>query len=164
MANHLGEHMNTTIRKGKTLFYGDHSFSHGLSRSGHFTLKEAEFLESYGHTLSALANETLQPENEEEQLFVQQLALAQQAQAGQPNPLAMLAESESVKNISDARLNESKAAQNIASAQKDMVLAQKHAAEIGLTQAKTAETMKQVISPNLKNLEAILTASTNTLQ
>ena len=73
MANHLGEHMNTTIRKGKTLFYGDHSFSHGLSRSGHFTLKEAEFLESYGHTLSALANETLQPENEEERLFVAQV-------------------------------------------------------------------------------------------
>ena len=73
MANHLGEHMNTTIRKGKTLFYGDHTFSHGLSRSGHFTLKEAEFLESYGHTLSALANETLQPENDEEQLFVVQV-------------------------------------------------------------------------------------------
>lgn len=73
MANHLGEHMNTTIRKGKTLFYGDHTFLHGLSRSGHFTLKEAEFLESYGHTLSALANETLQPENDEEQLFVVQV-------------------------------------------------------------------------------------------
>ena len=73
MANHLGEHMNTTIRKGKTLFYGDHTFSHGLSRSGHFTLKEAEFLESYGHTLSALANEKLQPENDEEQLFVVQV-------------------------------------------------------------------------------------------
>ena len=65
--------MNTTIRKGKTLFYGDHTFSHGLSRSGHFTLKEAEFLESYGHTLSALANETLQPENDDEHLFVVQV-------------------------------------------------------------------------------------------
>jgi hypothetical protein len=73
MANHLGKHMNTTIRKGKTLFYGDHTFSHGLSRSGHFTLKEAEFLESYGHTLSGLANATITPENEEEQIFVTQL-------------------------------------------------------------------------------------------
>lgn len=62
--------MNTTIRKGAKLFYGDQRFTHGLSRSGHFTLKEANILEQYGHTLEQLANHTLAPINDEENLFI----------------------------------------------------------------------------------------------
>ena len=65
--------MNTTIRKGKTLFYGHQMFTHGLARSGHFTLKEADALELYGKTLSGLADQSLMPENEEEQVFVEQV-------------------------------------------------------------------------------------------
>lgn len=62
--------MNTTIRQGKTRFYGDQIFSHGISRSGYFNKREAEELELYGQTLVQLANGTLEPCNEEEETFV----------------------------------------------------------------------------------------------
>ena len=65
--------MNTMIRKGKTQFYGDYTFKYGLSRSGHFTLKEAEILAIYGHTFTALAEGTIQPTNNDEQHFVEQI-------------------------------------------------------------------------------------------
>ncbi|OKY27845.1 DUF413 domain-containing protein [Thalassotalea sp. PP2-459] len=71
--------MNTTIRKGKVPFYGDHVFTHGISRSGFFNKRESEELLIYGHTLSALANGTLTPENADEQLFIEQISSSEPA-------------------------------------------------------------------------------------
>ncbi|GLX78241.1 hypothetical protein tinsulaeT_15810 [Thalassotalea insulae] len=65
--------MQTEIRKGKTLFFGDKVFPHGLSRSGNFNKRESMELEIYGATFDALTNGTLMPENEEEQQFVLQI-------------------------------------------------------------------------------------------
>lgn len=65
--------MKTKIRKGKSPFFGDQSFSHGLSRSGHFNKREADELTQYGHTMQALAEGSLEPENEEEALFVEEI-------------------------------------------------------------------------------------------
>ncbi len=61
--------MQTEIRKGKTLFYGEQVFPHGLSRSGYFNKRESMELEIYGATFAALTDGTLMPENEEEQQF-----------------------------------------------------------------------------------------------
>lgn len=55
------------------MFYGDSSFPHGLSRSGHFNKRESQELEQFGHTLLALSTGALTPENEEEQQFVDAL-------------------------------------------------------------------------------------------
>ncbi|WP_440876805.1 DUF413 domain-containing protein [Thalassotalea sp. PLHSN55] len=62
--------MNTTIRVGKKLFYGESDFPRGIGRSGFFNKKETELLEQYGDTLMRLADKALTPENEEESLFV----------------------------------------------------------------------------------------------
>lgn len=71
--------MDTTIRKGKVPFYGDHVFTHGISRSGYFNKRESEELLIFGHTLAALANGTLTAENEEEQLFIDQVSATEPA-------------------------------------------------------------------------------------
>lgn len=65
--------MNTTIRKGKSPFYGDAYFPQGLNRSGYFNKRQSEELISYGYTLMCLCDGTLMPENEEEKLFVQEI-------------------------------------------------------------------------------------------
>jgi len=65
--------METTIRRGKSPFYGDHAFSHGIARSGYFNYRESQELEDFGYTLSALLDGTLQPDNEEELKFVQDM-------------------------------------------------------------------------------------------
>jgi uncharacterized protein YifE (UPF0438 family) len=62
--------MNTLIRKGQSTFFGDNSFSHGISRSGYFNKRESEELALYGKTFEALQNGKLLPENEEEVQFV----------------------------------------------------------------------------------------------
>jgi|GEM_PF-954315 len=62
--------MNTSIRKGRSMFFGDQSFSRGLSRSGYFNKRESEELAVYGQTFQGLSNGNLVPENEEEAQFV----------------------------------------------------------------------------------------------
>lgn len=54
------------ISVGKYNFFDDHNFPHGFRRSGMFTVKEADYLETYGHTLLALENKTTEPVNEDE--------------------------------------------------------------------------------------------------
>ena len=62
--------MKTSIRKGQSIFFGDHSFPHGISRSGYFNKRESEELALYGKTFEALQNGSLLPGNEEEVQFV----------------------------------------------------------------------------------------------
>lgn len=62
--------MFTTIRKGKSPFYGEQSFSYGLSRSGYFNRRESQELLEYGKTFQDLCTGALLPENEEELRFV----------------------------------------------------------------------------------------------
>ncbi|WP_448546928.1 DUF413 domain-containing protein [Thalassotalea fusca] len=62
--------MDTKIRKGKSLFYGDKVFTRGLSRSSYFNKRESDELMLYGHTMSALYEGTLMPDNPEEVQFV----------------------------------------------------------------------------------------------
>ncbi|MCE2573147.1 DUF413 domain-containing protein [Motilimonas eburnea] len=51
-------------------FYDDQSFPYGFKRSGDFTIKEAELLESIGRTLMALAKGEQTPMTDEEKRFV----------------------------------------------------------------------------------------------
>lgn len=63
--------METLIRKSQSIFFGDNSFPHGISRSGYFNKRESEELALYGKTFEALQNGKLLPENEEEVQFVE---------------------------------------------------------------------------------------------
>lgn len=65
--------MDTIIRKGARVFYGDAIFSHGLARSGFFNKRESEELADFGETFQGLASGTLLPENAEEQQFIHEL-------------------------------------------------------------------------------------------
>ncbi|MFC6277346.1 DUF413 domain-containing protein [Psittacicella hinzii] len=51
-------------------YFDDKNYPHGFSRSGDYTIKEAEALENYGSRLTRLANGTVEPENEVEKHFV----------------------------------------------------------------------------------------------
>lgn len=62
--------MKTSIRVGKSLFYGDNSFTYGLSRSGHFNKRESDELAMYGNTFEGLCDGSLSPINDEEIQFV----------------------------------------------------------------------------------------------
>ena len=62
--------MNTSIRIGKNMFYGDNSFPHGISRSGHFNKRESEELAIFGKTFEGLCNSSLSPVNDEEVQFL----------------------------------------------------------------------------------------------
>ncbi len=75
----MESNMNTSIRIGKSPFYGDQTFSHGLSRSGYFNKRESDELIQYGLTLSGLADGTLAPENEEEVQFVADLQSSEES-------------------------------------------------------------------------------------
>ncbi|MDP5212824.1 DUF413 domain-containing protein [Pseudoalteromonas tunicata] len=55
------------------LFYDDANFPRGFSRSGNFTLLEAEILENYGAILQALHKKTVQPSNDLQTQFVKTL-------------------------------------------------------------------------------------------
>lgn len=57
------------ISVGKYTYFDDQNFPHGFRRSGIFTIKEAEFLETYGQTLLGLEKHTYEPINQEEALF-----------------------------------------------------------------------------------------------
>ncbi|WP_440055131.1 DUF413 domain-containing protein [Pseudoalteromonas sp. T1lg65] len=52
-------------------FYDDANFPRGFSRSGHFTLQEAEILEQVGATLKSLYSKALEPQNSFQSQFVQ---------------------------------------------------------------------------------------------
>lgn len=59
------------ISAGKYNYYDDHNFPHGFRRSGVFTIREAEYLESHGHTLRELEAKIRTPENDDELHFQQ---------------------------------------------------------------------------------------------
>ncbi|NMP31698.1 DUF413 domain-containing protein [Thalassotalea sp. M1531] len=62
--------MKTSIRIGNNMFYGDNSFPHGISRSGHFNKRESDELMIYGKTFEGLCNGSLAPINDEEVKFI----------------------------------------------------------------------------------------------
>ncbi|MFY8351199.1 DUF413 domain-containing protein [Pseudoalteromonas sp. SSM20] len=62
--------MAAEIRLGGRKFYDDEHFPGGIDRAGFFTIPEANFLINYGYTLNGLYCGELQPENEVEQRFV----------------------------------------------------------------------------------------------
>lgn len=62
--------MKTSIRKGQTTFFGDTSFTHGISRSGYFNKRESDELALYGKTFEGLCSGDLTPENDEEVQFI----------------------------------------------------------------------------------------------
>lgn len=51
-------------------FYDDNNFPQGFSRSGHFTIVEAQLLTTIGHRLFQLESGSVSPETEEEVRFV----------------------------------------------------------------------------------------------
>lgn len=65
--------METAIRQGKVPFHAIDIFPYGLSRSSYFNKRESEELTKYGHTFFQLQNGLIAPENEEEQMFVDEL-------------------------------------------------------------------------------------------
>lgn len=72
--------MDSLIRKGQATFFGDSTFPHGISRSGHFNKRESEELAMYGTTLEGLHKGTILPENDEERQFIVEI---QQSEAGE---------------------------------------------------------------------------------
>ncbi|WP_286266537.1 DUF413 domain-containing protein [Thalassotalea atypica] len=72
--------MKTSIRIGQNLFYGDNSFPHGISRSGHFNKRESDELALYGKTFEDLCNGNLLPANEEEVQFVEAMATSNESE------------------------------------------------------------------------------------
>lgn len=52
-------------------FYDDANFPFGFSRSGDFTLQESELLTESGYLMQQLADKKIQPENEEQEHFVE---------------------------------------------------------------------------------------------
>lgn len=58
------------MRKGESKFYDTANFPHGFSRSGFFTIKETEVLETFGKTLKALSDGIEQPQDADEKTFV----------------------------------------------------------------------------------------------
>ncbi|WP_432455574.1 DUF413 domain-containing protein [Agarivorans sp. QJM3NY_29] len=71
--------MNTEFRFGKKRFYDDQKFKRGFSKSGNFTLLEAELLSLYGETMKAINSGELLPESNQEQRFL--LVCSQQLEA-----------------------------------------------------------------------------------
>ncbi|RKF20195.1 DUF413 domain-containing protein [Alginatibacterium sediminis] len=61
------------FRSGSKRFYDDRKFPKGFSKSGCFTLNEAELLSLYGDTMLSLENGSLSPENADEKHFLKVL-------------------------------------------------------------------------------------------
>ncbi|MBD1391331.1 DUF413 domain-containing protein [Neiella sp. HB171785] len=59
-----------SIRHGHKAYYDFVKFPRGFNKTGDFTLKEADLLTHFGHTLVALEQRQLQPLNSEELHFV----------------------------------------------------------------------------------------------
>ncbi len=54
-------------------FFDDKHFPRGFSRSGYFTIKEAQLLETCGHTMQSLFEGKIAPQDEEQQKFVDEI-------------------------------------------------------------------------------------------
>ena len=54
-------------------FFDDKHFPRGFARSGYFTIKEAQLLESCGRTMKALFEGSSAPQDEEQQKFVDEI-------------------------------------------------------------------------------------------
>lgn len=54
-------------------FFDDKHFPRGFARSGYFTIKEAQLLETCGRTMKSLFEGTTQPQDEEQQKFVDEI-------------------------------------------------------------------------------------------
>ncbi|RXJ74449.1 hypothetical protein CS022_02285 [Veronia nyctiphanis] len=54
-------------------FFDDRHFPKGFTRSGCFTIKEAQLLESCGRTMKALFEGVQEPANEDEQKFIDEV-------------------------------------------------------------------------------------------
>ncbi len=54
-------------------FFDSKHFPRGFARSGYFTIKESQLLESCGRTMKALFDGSQAPANEEEQKFVDEV-------------------------------------------------------------------------------------------
>ncbi|WGY45715.1 MULTISPECIES: DUF413 domain-containing protein [unclassified Vibrio] len=63
----------TVFRLGKKHFFDTKKFPRGFAKSGDFTLGEETLLTQYGDTMLGLESGVLQPENAEEQRFLQVL-------------------------------------------------------------------------------------------
>lgn len=63
----------TVFRLGKKRFFDTKKFPRGFAKSGDFTLGEENLLTQYGDTMLGLESGALQPENAEEQRFLQVL-------------------------------------------------------------------------------------------
>jgi uncharacterized protein YifE (UPF0438 family) len=61
------------FRSGSKRFYDDQKFPRGFSKSGSFTLNEADLLSLYGDTMQNLENGNLSPVNPEEKHFLKVL-------------------------------------------------------------------------------------------
>ncbi len=51
-------------------FFDTKHFARGFSRSGEFTIKEAQILENYGRTMQGLFEGIIQPQDDDEILFI----------------------------------------------------------------------------------------------
>ncbi|WP_325894902.1 DUF413 domain-containing protein [Grimontia sp. NTOU-MAR1] len=54
-------------------FFDDRHFPKGFARSGYFTIKEAQLLETSGRTMKALFEGAMVPQDEEQQKFVDEV-------------------------------------------------------------------------------------------
>ena len=54
-------------------FFDDTHFPRGFARSGYFTIKEAQLLESCGRTMKALFEGSMSPQDQEQQNFVEEI-------------------------------------------------------------------------------------------
>ncbi|MCC4800892.1 DUF413 domain-containing protein [Enterovibrio norvegicus] len=54
-------------------FFDDKHFPKGFARSGYFTIKDAQLLETCGRTMKALFEGTMVPQDEEQQKFVDEV-------------------------------------------------------------------------------------------
>lgn len=62
-----------SFRFGQKRFFDDKNFPRGFSKSGEFTLSEAEILSLYGDTMLAFEAGQLEPETAEEKHFIKVL-------------------------------------------------------------------------------------------
>ncbi len=62
-----------SFRFGQKRFFDDKNFPKGFSKSGEFTLSEAELLSLYGDTMLAFEAGILEPETSEEKHFIKVL-------------------------------------------------------------------------------------------
>ncbi|SUQ32762.1 YifE [Vibrio furnissii] len=79
--SHEVDMSETVFRQGKKRFFDTKKFPRGFAKSGDFTLAEEDTLSLYGETLVGLETGALQPENAEEQHFMDVLVNPDLAQS-----------------------------------------------------------------------------------